>query len=439
MGSLTTKNKTANTGLDKARQIPPPAPLITGSFELSINNSISGAAYVGWTLSSCSLRITDQPQADRNVILKNSTSSGGQVIFRSTYTSADQNTLVLTLPGNGSPVNFFVGGKFGSPSTEDQDGRISVVDTTNTVQHQRTLMVRVRKNANNLTANERGRLLDAYAKLNASGYQVFLDSHNAAAANEIHHRPSFLPWHRAFLLSFERHLQVDFPSVTVPYWHFDQPSPNIFSPDFMGGTPNSVGRVVLSPTNPLRNWTIFGSTGIVRAPFFNTATSGAQWMGAPLQSVRGEIAVLALGPGFRDFASDMEIDPHDPAHESFSTGPLTSPSTATQDPLFFLLHSNIDRLWAKWQWARNRYNTSDTNTYSPQPAPTIGDFLTDTMWPWNGVTASPRPNTAPGGHLLQLAFPSKPGEEPTVADVIDYIGKTQGNSNYFDYDDVPFI
>jgi hypothetical protein len=74
MGSLTKKNKTANTGLDKARQIPPPAPLITGPFELSINNSIIGPAYVGWTLSSCSLRITDQPQADRLVILKNSTS-----------------------------------------------------------------------------------------------------------------------------------------------------------------------------------------------------------------------------------------------------------------------------------------------------------------------------------------------------------------------------
>jgi hypothetical protein len=70
MGSLTTKNKTANTGLDNARQNPPSAPLITGPFELSINNSNIGPAYADWTLSSCSLRITDQPQADRLVILK---------------------------------------------------------------------------------------------------------------------------------------------------------------------------------------------------------------------------------------------------------------------------------------------------------------------------------------------------------------------------------
>jgi hypothetical protein len=41
--------------------------------------------------------------------------------------------------------------------------------------------------------------------------------------------------------------------------------------------------------------------------------------------------------------------------------------------------------------------------------------------------------------LPQLSFPSKPGPVPTVADVIDYIGQTQGNSSYFDYDDVPFV
>jgi tyrosinase len=442
MGSLTTKNKTSNTGLDKARKVLPPKPVITGAFELSINDSSSGGAYVGWTLSACSLRITNQPQADSSVTLQNmDTSHGGQVIFRSTYPSSDQNTLSLTLPGNGTPVIFFIGGKFGSPSTEDQDGGISVVDSTSKVVHQRTLMVRIRKNANKLTVNERDRFLNAYAALNASTaqYKVFLDSHNAAASGEIHHRNSFLPWHRAFVLSLERHLQVIDPSVTVPYWHFDQPSPNIFSPDFMGGTPNSVGRVTFSAANPLRNWTISGTPGVIRKPSFNTATSGAQWDGGSgLNPVADETTTLALGPAFNKFA-DMEQDPHDVAHDSFSTGPIKAPSTATQDPIFFLLHSNIDRLWAKWQWQKNRYDASDSNSYAPGTGAAIGDAATDTMWPWNGATASPRPPTAPGGPLIQLAFPSKPGPTPTVGDTIDYIGRTQGNSSYFDYDDVPFV
>jgi tyrosinase len=230
--------------------------------------------------------------------------------------------------------------------------------------------------------------------------------------------------------SFERHLQVIDPSVTVPNWHFDQPSPNLFSPDFMVAIPNSVGRVTFSPTNPLRNWQIAGVTGVIRIMSFNTTTSGAP--------VDNETAVLALGPDFDSF-SFMENDPHDFAHNSISTGPLRSQATATQDPLFFLLHSNIDRLWAKWQRTRNLFNIADPNTYSPGTGARIGDFLTDTMWPWNGVSGSPRPPTAPGGPLPQLSFPSKPGPLPTVADVIDYIGQTQGNSSYFDYDDVPFV
>jgi len=434
MGSLTTtkKNKTANTGLDQARKIPPVVPVITGAFELSINNAPSGASYIGWSLSACSLRITNQPQPNLNVILTNRGATGGQVIFRTNYGDPDQATLPLTLPGNGTPVTFFVGGKFGSPSTDDQDGGISVTDAaTSNVLHQRTLMVRIRKNANILTPAERDRFLYAYAALNASApdYQGFLDSHNLDADPEIHQRPAFLPWHRAFVLHIERRLQFVDSSAALPYWRFDQPSPNVFSPGFMGGTPNSAGRVSFDSTNSLRNWTVNGTTGVIRVPSFNTNTSGG--------NVMNEASTLALGLNFVNFRT-MEGNPHGRAHTSFGSGPITSPPTATQDPLFFLLHCNVDRLWARWQLTNNLWNTPNAATYSDVGSVKPGDALGDTMWPWNGVTGGTRPPTAPGGPLPQLAFPSKPPPQVTVRDVIDYIGRTQGNSNYFDYDDVPF-
>jgi tyrosinase len=283
MSSLTTtkKNKTANTGLEKARKIPPVVPVITGAFELSINNAPSGASYIGWSLSACSLRITNQPQPSLNVILTNRGASGGQVIFRANYGDTDHDTLPLTLPGNGTPVTFFVGEKCGSPSTDDQDGGISVTDAaTSNVLHQRTLMVRIRKNANILTPAERDRFLYAYAALNASApdYQEFLDSHNPDADPEIHQRPAFLPWHRAFVLHIERRLEFVDGSVALPYWRFDQPSRNVFSPGFMGGTPNSAGRVSFDSTISLRNWTVNGTTGVIRVPGFNTNTSGGNVM-----------------------------------------------------------------------------------------------------------------------------------------------------------------
>jgi tyrosinase len=433
MGSTTKKGNTANPGLSRAAEVPPPSfVVITGPFELTIHGTTSGNIYLGWTPTQCTLRITNAPQSNLNVILKNrDISSGGQVDFRTTYTSADQATLPLTVPGDGSAVTFFVGGKFGSPSFHDQDGAISIHDAaTDAVLHQRTIMVRVRKDANVLTNAERDRFLTAFASLNSNAavYQAFVDNHNSAADPEIHGRPSFLVWHRAFVLHLERLLQAIDPSVAIPYWRFERTAPNVFIAEFMGGAPNSAGRVNLSAANPLRNWTISGVTGIVRVPGFNT-TSGAP-------SLLNETATLQLGTVYSDFRT-MENDPHGSAHVSFNTGPITSIGNATKDPLFFLLHCNVDRLWALWQLAKNRWDTPNTDTYSGAAQP--GDGLTDTMWPWNGVTGGTRPSTAPGGPMPQPGFPSKPSPQPIVQEMIDYIGRTQGNTNNFDYDDVPFV
>jgi len=55
--------------------------------------------------------------------------------------------------------------------------------------------------------------------------------------------------------------------------------------------------------------------------------------------------------GFWSLTSDpatsgIEIDPHGYAHTSFG-GWISSVPTAAKDPLFFMLHANVDRLWAK--------------------------------------------------------------------------------------------
>ena len=56
----------------------------------------------------------------------------------------------------------------------------------------------------------------------------------------------------------------------------------------------------------------------------------------------------------------MEIDPHGSAHTSFD-GPINLVPTAVRDPLFFMLHANVDRLWAKWQWVFHRANPTDAS------------------------------------------------------------------------------
>jgi hypothetical protein len=99
MGSLTKKDKAANTGLERARAIQPNvAPASVAVFEIVINESDSGKAYVGWSLPACSIRMTNPPRPDLNITLKNkNTATGGQLKFRAGYTTAAADTLDLTL------------------------------------------------------------------------------------------------------------------------------------------------------------------------------------------------------------------------------------------------------------------------------------------------------------------------------------------------------
>jgi tyrosinase len=137
----------------------------------------------------------------------------------------------------------------------------------------------------------------------------------------------------------------------------------------------------------------------------------------------------------------MEANPHGLAHTSFdfSVSTITSIDTAAKDPLFFLLHCNVDRLWAKWQRQFSRFNRADAASYDSNPLNPPGHNLPDTMWPWNGVTGGTRPPTAPGGAMASSPIATGPGPQPRVQSCLDYQGRFGGGDRMgFDYDDVPF-
>jgi tyrosinase len=134
----------------------------------------------------------------------------------------------------------------------------------------------------------------------------------------------------------------------------------------------------------------------------------------------------------------MEGNPHGVAHGNFG-GSISSIPTAARDPLFFLLHCNVDRLWAKWQRLNGRFDPAQAASYDSAAANRIGHHLPDTMWPWNGVTTPPRPSTAPGGTMAPSPIAGAPGLQPRVRDMLDFQGRVSSVSREgFDYDDVPF-
>ena len=117
-----------------------------------------------------------------------------------------------TWPTDGTPTDFWVLGRFQTPSRNDRDARIAVFTpgrVTPLVSF--WLMVRVRKDAQTLTYDETRRFLSALARVNDGGvglYQSYRDTHTADTSDEAHDLDAFLPWHRAYLLDLERELQA---------------------------------------------------------------------------------------------------------------------------------------------------------------------------------------------------------------------------------------
>jgi tyrosinase len=252
--------------------------------------------------------------------------------------------------------------------------------------------------------------------------------HTAVSSPQAHGAPGFLPWHRAYLLDLERELQAIDPSVALPYWRFDQAAPQIFTLDFLGAS-DALGTVQFSATNPLQFWKTDGVQGINRRPFFST--------GSAPPGLRTEAQTLALGTQYAAFRT-LEGNPHGTAHTSFG-GSISSIPTAAKDPLFFLLHCNVDRLWAKWQRQNGRFNPALAASFDNSGGNPIGHNLPDTMWPWNGITGGQRPPTAPGGTMAPSPCVSAPGLQPQVQSSLDYQGAVSAPSRLgFDYDDVQF-
>ena len=468
--------------------------------------------YVTWAPTFCRARLTSPIPSTVNVVLTNDVPGripgGGDVLFAAhatpwpASTTATANDLALTLPGDGSWVPFVIAGKFGTPSTNDKDVIIAAHQNTaaGAVLGTKALMVRVRKNANTLTASERSRFLFAWrAFRNKAGvnYGQFQEMHRlvSSAGDEGHMQPAFLSWHRVMLLHVERELQKLDPSVALHYWNWDAAAPNVFTEDFMGapGSGGGVTEPVFATTNPMNGWNtdLPFSGGELRR---NTDDHTADPAGAmkpldhpvdPSLMVWTDYGPTTEGFSFNSFSDEVEKLSHNPAHGwPCGGGHLFTPNRSAADPLFYLLHSQIDRQWAYWQWKKNRHGSISGGTLSfPAPAHydnngtwnapggsvtnwdfrQKGSFLDDGLWPWDGTTGGtsmtlewrpPNQATAPGINVPlsmplvpNTAFPASVRRNlwpsapivPTNAHTIDYLGRfVPVNGLGFAYDDVPY-
>ena len=86
-------------------------------------------------------------------------------------------------------------------------------------------------------------------------------------------------------------------------------------------------------------------------------------------------AILARGD-YSGFTGDLEGNAHNQVH-NWCKGTLQNPATASYDPIFWMLHANVDRLWSIWQETHQ-----DPALHTPTLSPT--DRVLD---PWSSTIA----------------------------------------------------
>ena len=137
----------------------------------------------------------------------------------------------------------------------------------------------------------------------------------------------FLSWHRMYLYWFERIIRKKSgnPNFALPFWNYESSSERYLPPPF-----RTSGTGLFVPD-------------VNRGSGWNAGTS---FLTASTVSTAGCLPQVPFG----SFSSNLEGTPHAAVHIAFGStgGWMGSVPTAAQDPIFYLHHCNIDRLWNVW-------------------------------------------------------------------------------------------
>ncbi len=163
----------------------------------------------------------------------------------------------------------------------------------------------------------------------------------------VHNNWWFLPWHRAYLYYFERIVREASgkPDFALPYWNYSYADqrrlPEAFRP----------------ASSPLRDGTRFPgwNTGAAELDIgdigYLTALGPTEYITPPGGAPAGFGGSAVAAPSDGGFRGPIENTPHGDVHVSVG-GNMGQFETAGLDPIFWLHHCNLDRLWNRWHQFR---------------------------------------------------------------------------------------
>jgi tyrosinase len=257
--------------------------------------------------------------------------------------------------------------------------------------------------------------------------------HSDGSVQELaHENAAFFPWHREYIRRFEQALQAVDPTVSLPYWDWTDAKALdvIFNDDFLGSNGQGVTIKIPNQGNftggPVQTGAFAAANGWVMNPALNIdpdtgtslGTSLVRFLKVPPASdypvpkkdieralslnnyslfrpaLEGFISVDEKGkvtPGgfihnyIHGLVGGVQVDASTTPIKFKGLGTMSNIPSSPYDPVFWLHHANVDRLWAEWQ--ENGHKGSDF-------------YLKDLMWPWDGGMSTPKATTL--GNLLSL-------------------------------------
>ena len=238
----------------------------------------------------------------------------------------------------------------------------------------------------------------------------------------------FPPWHRGYLLALEAQLRacvIDLggPSTwALPYWNYFGPGnefkipPAFTQQNLPDGSPNPL--FVTARYGPTGNGNIY----VPIPPVNQDCMSNDVYTGSGIKTKSPGFGGPATGFSHVGRTSgNLESNPHNLVHgfvggglPDGSYGLMADPGLAALDPIFYLHHANIDRMWAVWnsvntnpgdpKWLNGPAATGDREFVMPMPDGSSWVYTPQQMSTLSGLNYTydslPQPAVIPAAALL---------------------------------------
>ncbi|KAI0206828.1 hypothetical protein F4808DRAFT_466770 [Astrocystis sublimbata] len=245
--------------------------------------------------------------------------------------------------------------------------------------------------------------------LNTTLYDDFTFVHSSLNS-DIHFVAQFLPWHRYFVGLYETELRACGYTGPMAYWDWtldvaDPATSSIWDPVLgLGGNgvnANETDRLRDALIDSVKDGVYFcvsdGPFAGLNVSYFRTKyqphcldrnfNSGVDFPGDMLSFAYTPEVLAKINklPGYDEFRQNLEGNPHGAVHSAI--GGDMSPSSSPNDPIFFLHHVQIDRLWSKWQQEKPETRTNEYAGRRTQAVPENTDEVSiDDIMPFFGFT-----------------------------------------------------